>query len=48
METVWRWREDHMETWAAGPLESAPGGSVPEAERSVILADVLGDVRIRV
>ena len=26
----------------AGPLETAPGGFVPEAERSVILADVLG------
>ena len=28
----------------AGPLESAPGGFVPEAERSVILAGVLGGV----
>ena len=28
----------------AGPLESAPGGFVPEAERAVILADVLGGV----
>ena len=28
----------------AGPLESAPGGFVPGAERSVILADVLGGV----
>jgi len=28
----------------AGPLESAPGGFVPEAERSVILADVLSGV----
>jgi hypothetical protein len=27
-----------------GPMESAPGGFVPEAERSVILADVLGGV----
>ena len=26
----------------AGPLESAPGGFVPEAGRSVILAGVLG------
>ncbi len=31
---------------AAGPLESAPGGFVPEAERSVILADVLGGVEL--
>jgi hypothetical protein len=28
----------------AGPLESAPGGFVPEAERSVLLAEVLGGV----
>ena len=28
----------------AGPLESAPGGFVPEAERAVILAGVLGGV----
>jgi len=28
----------------AGPLESAPGGFVPEAERAVILADVLSGV----
>ena len=28
----------------AGPLESAPGGFVPGAERSVILADVLSGV----
>ena len=28
----------------AGPLETAPGGFVPEAERSVILADVLSGV----
>lgn len=30
----------------AGPLESAPGGFVPEAERLVILADVLGGVEL--
>jgi hypothetical protein len=30
----------------AGPLESAPGGFVPEAERSAILADVLGGVEL--
>ena len=30
----------------AGPLESAPGGFVPEAERSVILAGVLGGVEM--
>jgi hypothetical protein len=30
----------------AGPLEAAPGGFVPEAERSVILADVLGGVEL--
>jgi hypothetical protein len=30
----------------AGPLESAPGGFVPEARRSVILADVLGGVEL--
>ena len=29
-----------------GPLESAPGGFVPEADRSVILADVLGGVEL--
>jgi hypothetical protein len=29
-----------------GPLESAPGGFVPEAERSVILAEVLGGVAL--
>ena len=28
----------------AGPLESAPGGFVPEEERSVLLAGVLGGV----
>jgi hypothetical protein len=28
----------------AGPLESAPGGFVPEAERSVILAGALGGI----
>jgi hypothetical protein len=28
----------------AGPLEAAPGGFVPEAERSAILAEVLGGV----
>ena len=28
----------------AGPLESDPGGFVPEAERSVILAEVLSGV----
>ncbi len=31
---------------AAGPLESAPGGFVPEAGRSVILAEVLGGVEL--
>ena len=31
---------------AGGPLESAPGGFVPEAERSVILAEVLGGVEL--
>lgn len=30
----------------AGPLELAPGGFVPEAERSVILAAVLGGVEL--
>jgi hypothetical protein len=30
----------------SGPLEWAPGGFVPEAERSVILADVLGGVEL--
>ena len=30
----------------AGPLESAPAGFVPEAGRSVILADVLGGVEL--
>jgi hypothetical protein len=30
----------------AGPLESAPGGFVPAAERSVVLADVLGGVEL--
>jgi hypothetical protein len=30
----------------AGPLESAPGGFVPEAERSVVLAGVLGGVEL--
>jgi hypothetical protein len=30
----------------AGPLESAPGGFVPEAERSVVLAGVLGGVKL--
>ena len=30
----------------AGPLESAPGGFVPEAERSVLLAEVLGGVEL--
>ena len=30
----------------AGPLETAPGGFVPEAERSVILAEVLGGVAL--
>ncbi len=30
----------------AGPLESAPGGFVPEAGRSVILAEVLGGVEL--
>ena len=29
-----------------GPLEAAPGGFVPEAERSVILAGVLGGVEL--
>ncbi len=29
-----------------GPLQSAPGGFVPEAGRSVILADVLGGVEL--
>ena len=29
---------------AHGPLESAPGGFVPEAERSVLVAEVLGGV----
>jgi len=35
--------------WAgvpAGTLESAPGGFVPEAERSVLLAEVLGGVEL--
>ena len=31
---------------AQGPLESAPGGFVPEAERSVILTDVLAGVEL--
>jgi hypothetical protein len=31
---------------SAGPLESAPGGFVPEAERSVVLAGVLGGVEL--
>ena len=30
----------------AGPLESAPGGFVPKAERSVLLAGVLGGVEL--
>lgn len=30
----------------AGPLESAPGGFVPGAERSVILAGALGGVAL--
>jgi len=30
----------------AGPLESAPRGFVPEAERPAILADVLGGVEL--
>jgi len=30
----------------AGPLEPAPGGFVPEAERSVFLAEVLGGVEL--
>ena len=30
----------------AGPLESALGGFVPEAERSVLLAEVLGGVEL--
>jgi hypothetical protein len=30
----------------AGALESAPGGFVPEAERSVMLAEVLGGVEL--
>jgi hypothetical protein len=30
----------------AGALESAPGGFVPEAERSVVLAGVLGGVEL--
>ena len=30
----------------AGPLESAPGGFVPEVERSVLLAEVLGGVEL--
>lgn len=30
----------------AGPLESAPGGLVPVAERPVILAGVLGGVEL--
>jgi hypothetical protein len=30
----------------SGPLEWAPCGFVPEAERSVILADVLGGVEL--
>ena len=30
----------------AGPLESGPGGFVPEAERSVLLAEVLGGVEL--
>jgi hypothetical protein len=30
----------------AGPLESAPGGFVPEAERPAILAGVLGGVEL--
>jgi hypothetical protein len=30
----------------AGPLETDPGGFVPEAERSVILAGVLGGVAL--
>ena len=30
----------------AGPLESAPGGFVPEPERAVILAGVLGGVEL--
>ena len=31
---------------AHGPLEAAPGGFVPEAERLSILADVLGGVEL--
>jgi len=31
---------------AHGPLESAPGGFVPEAERSELLADVLEGVAL--
>ena len=30
----------------AGPLESAPGGFVPEAERAVILAGVLAGIEL--
>jgi hypothetical protein len=30
----------------AGPLESDPGGFVPESERSVLLAEVLGGVEL--
>ncbi|MGH3125193.1 MAG: hypothetical protein ACRDOC_19275 [Streptosporangiaceae bacterium] len=33
-------------TVPAGPLESAPGGFVPQAERSAILAGVLGGVEL--
>ena len=31
---------------SSGPLESAPDGFVPEAERPVILAEVLGGVEL--
>ena len=30
----------------AGPLESAPGGFVPESERAVILAGVLAGIEL--
>jgi hypothetical protein len=32
----------------AGPVDAAPGGFVPEAERLAVLADVLGGIELGV
>ena len=31
---------------SAGPVDAAPGGFVPEAERLAVLADVLGGIEL--